>query len=77
MEVQHFFDIILSAVMAVFGFLAKHLHGKIEKTSDDLAEFKTHVALNHPTLTSVETRFDKLEVKLDRITDKIEWLVEK
>lgn len=44
---DNIFELIISAILAVAGYIMKHLHGKIEKTEDDLAAYKTHVAENY------------------------------
>ena len=77
MDVQHLFDILLGLVVSVMGFFAKHTYTKIEKTEADLAAFKTHVAIEHPTNSNIDKRFDKMEKMLERVGEKLDKVLEK
>ncbi len=72
MDVQHLLDLLFGILVTIMGFFMKNLHNKAEKTSDDLSRFKEYVALNHPVNDSIDRRFDKLEVKIDKILDKMD-----
>lgn len=50
----------------------KTLYSKTERNSEDLSRFKEYVALNHPVNDSIDKRFDKLEIKIDKILDKMD-----
>ena len=44
MDVQHFIDIVLSLLFMLVGGFVKMIHTKVEKNSNDLADFKEKVA---------------------------------
>lgn len=75
---DHLFDVIWYVIQLVLGgfiglvaLAAKIIHGKTEKTADDLAEFKTHVAHNYPTHDKIKDRFEDIGHRFDRLEDKI------
>lgn len=72
-----FLNFVLGGIMTMIGYAAKRIDAKIEKTSDDLASFKTYVAVMHPTHETIEKRFDKLEEKMDKMVEKMDRVLSK
>ena len=70
--VEHIAETILGGLVALFGFFIKGLHSKTERVSNDLHEHKTHVALHYTTKDSVEKHFDKVDMHLQKIHDKLD-----
>ncbi len=47
---------------------------KADKTRDELAEYKTHVAQTYLPKTEAEIRFDKLDARLDKLDERLDKL---
>jgi hypothetical protein len=69
MVIDNIFELILGGVVSVVGFFLKGVHAKVEKTNEELHEFKTHVAMNYPTKEAMDKRFDKLDRSLETLKE--------
>ena len=72
---EHFFEVIMGLMISVIGFFVKDVHGKINKTSEQLSDFKLHVASRYPTNENIEKRFDKIDAHLSKINDKLDEVI--
>lgn len=64
--------ILIGIIVALMAYFGKDTRDKAEKTANDLAEFKTFVAANHPTHDGINRRFDQVDEKLVKISDKVD-----
>lgn len=64
--------VLIGIICGMVAFFAKSTHSKTEKNAEDLAAFKTHVAMNHPTHDGINRRFDQVDEKLVKISDKVD-----
>lgn len=74
MDFHQFFTAIFTFLLGLLGFFMKSAHSKIEKNTEELSAFKTHVALEYPTKESINDRFDKVDQKLEKMLDKLDLM---
>ena len=77
MEWQTLINIGGSALLALFGWFARELWDIVNKIKDDLQNLEVKIADEYVKKADINARFDKIEVILGKIFDKLENKVDK
>lgn len=79
MDMQHLINTGVGALLAAFGWFARQLWDAVKELRTDLESQKLHVSETYVKKSDVDTiradfdkRFDKLELMIGRLFDKID-----
>lgn len=77
MDWQTIINIGGSALLALFGWFARELWDIVNKVKDDLQNLEVKIADEYVKKVDINARFDKIEVILGKIFDKLDNKVDK
>lgn len=77
MDWQTLINIFAGMMIAVFGWFARELWDIVKNLKQDVQELEVKLAKEYPTHADMSARFDKIEIILNRITDKIDKKADK
>jgi len=77
MEFQQIINIIIGTVLSVLGWFARQLWDAVQDLKNDMKDLEVDLPSHYVRKEDLEARFDKFEVMLNRIYDKIEKKADK
>jgi hypothetical protein len=77
MEWQTVINIVAGAVLSAFGWFARELWAAVQALKEDVKRIEVDLPMSYVRKSEIESRFDRLEVILDRIMDKLDTKVDK
>ena len=84
MDWQHLINISGAATLAVVGWFARQLWESVKDLRDDISSIRLHMSENYVKKSEVEgfradmdKRFDRIEVLLDKLYEKLDSKVDK
>jgi hypothetical protein len=77
MEWQTVINIVAGAVLSAIGWFARELWDIVQRLKEDVKKIEVDLPTNYVRKVDIEARFDRLEVILDRIMDKLDTKVDK
>jgi undecaprenyl pyrophosphate phosphatase UppP len=77
MEWQTLINIGAGSVLAVIGWFARELWDAVKKIKEDVQDLEVKLAKEYTTREDMNARFDKIEMILGKIFDKLDNKVDK
>ncbi len=84
MDWQNLINVGAGAALAVIGWFARQLWDAVEELKKDIGDLKLHMSDSYVKKSEMDTlkvemdkRFDRVEMLLDRLFDKLESKVDK
>jgi undecaprenyl pyrophosphate phosphatase UppP len=77
MEWQTLINIGAGSILAVFGWFARELWDAVKKIKEDVQDLEVKLAKEYTTREDMNARFDKIEMILGKIFDKLDNKVDK
>ena len=77
MDTQYLINFAVITIVAVLGWFARQLWEAVQDLKRDMQRIEVDLPSHYVRKDELESRFDKLEVMLDRIFDKLENKVDK
>ncbi len=84
MDWQNLINIGAGASLAVIGWFARQLWDSVKELKADIADLRLHISESYVKKSEIESlktemdkRFDRVEMLLDRLFDKLESKVDK
>jgi hypothetical protein len=77
MDWQIIINLIGGAIVATIGWFARELWTAVQALKVDIQKIEVDLPTNYVRKIDIESRFDRLEVILDRIMDKLDTKVDK
>jgi hypothetical protein len=84
MDWQHIINLGGGTALAVMGWFARQLWDSVKELREDIAAIRLHVSENYVKKTEVEgfrsdmdKRFDRIELLLDKLYEKLDSKVDK
>jgi hypothetical protein len=77
MEWQTIINIGAGTLLAMFGWFARELWDMVQKIKQDVQDLEVKLAKEYTTHADMNNRFDKIEVILNKIFDKLDSKVDK
>lgn len=74
---QDIINIIIGTVLSVLGWFARQLWDAVQTLKTDMKQIEVSLPTHYVRKDELEARFDKLEVMLDRIFEKLDHKVDK
>lgn len=74
---QDVINIIIGTVLSVLGWFARQLWDAVQTLKSDMKQIEVSLPTHYVRKDELEQRFDKLEVMLDRIFEKLDHKVDK
>lgn len=74
---QDFINIAISTVMAILGWLGKTLWDAVDNLKNDIKKIEIDLPSHYAKKDELESRFDKIEILLAKIYDKLETKADK
>lgn len=74
---QDFINIAISTVMAILGWLGKTLWDAVDNLKNDIKKIEIDLPSHYAKKDELESRFDKIELLLAKIYDKLETKADK
>jgi len=77
MDWQLLFNLIGTAVMATIGWFARQLWDSVQDLKEDIKNIEVDLPTNYVRRVDIESQFNKLELSLQRILDKLDQKADK
>lgn len=77
MEAQDLINFGIGSILAILGWLARQLWEAVQNLKEDMNRLEVNLPTHYVRKDELEARFDKLEIMLDRIFDKLDTKVDK
>ena len=77
MENQSLFNIVVVAVLGCIGWFARQLWDAIQQLKNNLTKLEVELPTNYMRKVDIEARFDKLEIILEKICDRLDRKADK
>lgn len=84
MDWQIILNIVVGAIVGVGGWFARRMFDAVDKLKTDIGRIELHVSENYVKKSEVDgfrsdmdKRFDRIEVLLDKLYDKLDGKVDK
>lgn len=84
MDWQIILNIVAGAIVGVGGWFARRLYDAVDGLKSDMSRIKLHLSENYVKKSEVDSfrtdmdkRFDRIEVLLDKLYDKLDGKVDK
>jgi hypothetical protein len=77
MDWQIIINLVGGAVLATIGWFARELWAAVQALKEDVKRIEVELPTSYVRKIDIESRFDRLEVILDRIMDKLDQKVDK
>ena len=72
MDWQPIINIGAAAALTVMGWFARQLWEAVQKLKEDVSGLELHVAENYVKKIDITARFDRIEMLLDKLYDKMD-----
>lgn len=77
MEAQSLINIVVGTVLSVLGWFARQLWDAVQDLKRDVQKIEVELPSHYVRKDELETRFDKIEVMLQRIFEKLDTKADK
>jgi hypothetical protein len=77
MDWQLLFNLIGTAVIATIGWFARQLWDSVKDLKDDIKNIQVDLPTNYMRKVDIDAQFNKLELSLQRILDKLDQKADK
>jgi hypothetical protein len=84
MDFQFIINLVGAAALGVMGWFARQLWDSVKELKNDVAAIRLHVSENYVKKSEIDTlkvemdkRFDRIELLLDRLYEKLDSKVDK
>lgn len=74
---QTIINLIIGTVLSVLGWFARQLWDAVQTLKDDMKKIEVSLPTHYVRKDELEARFDKLEVMLTKIFEKLDHKVDK
>jgi predicted amidophosphoribosyltransferase len=74
---QSVINIIIGTILSVLGWFARQLWDAVQVLKTDMQKIEISLPTHYVRKDELEARFDKLELMLDRISEKLDKKVDK
>ena len=74
---QDIINIVIGTVLSVLGWFARQLWDAVQGLKSDMQKIEISLPTHYVRKDELEQRFDKLEVMLDKIFEKLDHKVDK
>jgi Zn-dependent M32 family carboxypeptidase len=77
MDWQHLINIGAGATLGVMGWFARQLWDAVQNLKDDMSRLELHLSNNYMKAQDIRQMFNRIEVQLDKILDKVDQKADK
>lgn len=84
MDWQHFINVTAGVALSAMGWFARQLWGSVKELKNDVSAIRLHMSENYVKKAEVEgfradmdKRFDRIEMLLDKLYEKLDGKVDK
>jgi hypothetical protein len=77
MDIQSIFNIVAGVVLSVLGWFARQLWDAVQELKRDMKSIEIDLPTHYARKDYIEGKFDKVEVLLEKIYDKLETKADK
>ncbi|NBT60456.1 MAG: hypothetical protein EBT02_01570 [Planctomycetia bacterium] len=77
MDWQLLFNLIGTAIMATIGWFARQLWDSVKELKEDIKNIQVDLPTNYMRKVDIDAQFNKLELSLQRILDKLDQKADK
>ena len=74
---QSIINLLIGTVLAVLGWFARQLWDAVQNLKSDMKDIEISLPTHYVRKDELEARFDKLEVMLDKIFEKLDGKADK
>lgn len=74
---QEIINILIGSVLAVLGWFARQLWDAVQALKEDMKQIEVDMPTNYVRKDEMESRFDKIELLLSRIYEKLDAKADK
>lgn len=74
---QEIINILIGSVLAVLGWFARQLWDAVQSLKEDMKQIEVDMPTNYVRKDEMESRFDKIELLLSRIYEKLDAKADK
>ena len=74
---QEIINLIIGSVLAVLGWFARQLWDAVQTLKEDMKQIEVDLPTHYVRKDEMKDRFDKLEVMISRLFEKIDGKVDK
>jgi hypothetical protein len=74
---QEIINILIGSVLAVLGWFARQLWDAVQALKEDMKQIEFDMPTNYVRKDEMESRFDKIELLLSRIYEKLDMKADK
>jgi hypothetical protein len=74
---QTVINLLIGTVLAVLGWFARQLWDAVQNLKSDMKDIEVSLPTHYVRKDELEARFDKLEVMLDKIFEKLDGKADK
>jgi hypothetical protein len=74
---QEIINILIGSVLAVLGWFARQLWDAVQALKEDMKQIEVDMPTNYVRKDEMESRFDKIELLLSRIYEKLDMKADK
>jgi Zn-dependent M32 family carboxypeptidase len=77
MDWQHLINIGGAAIVGAMGWFARQLWDAVQKLKDDMNRLELHLSNNYMKSQDIRQMFNRIEIQLDKILDKVDQKADK
>jgi hypothetical protein len=77
MDFQLIFNIVAVAIVGTIGWFARELWSAVQGLKNDLKSIQIDLPSNYVKKTDLDVQFNKIEISLQRILDKLDQKADK
>lgn len=77
MEFQTIFNLIAGCLLTVTGWFARQIWDSVQELKNDIHQIEVDLPTYYVKRVDIDTRFDKLELILEKIFDRLEQKADK
>jgi hypothetical protein len=77
MDFQTLFNLGGGAILTVIGWFCREIWDNQKKFKEDLDAFKLYVSEKYPKKDELKERFDRIDLLLDKVYEKLEQKVDR
>lgn len=74
---QEIINILIGSVLAVLGWFARQLWDAVQALKENMKQIEVDMPTNYVRKDEMESRFDKIELLLSRIYEKLDMKADK
>jgi hypothetical protein len=77
MDFQVIFNIVAVAIVGTIGWFARELWSAVQNLKEDIKNIQVDLPTNYMRKVDIDAQFNKLELSLQRILDKLDQKADK